>query len=109
MVLFRNINECNDQVFNRTFVLPNLPDGNLSSTQYCAGSLIEGESTAPGDSGGPSIIREYVGGGARFTLFGIVTGSFTFSDNIYLFIGHDEVTSQQWEAKIYTIQAQYHF
>ena len=68
-----------------------LPDGVLSQSQYCAGSDREGVSTAPGDSGGPSVIREYVGGVVRYTLVGVVSGSWSSSDNIYVFIGHNEV------------------
>ena len=87
---FRDYDECNPKFANKAFVLRNLPDGKLSSTQYCAGSSFDGVTTAPGDSGGPSIIREY-NDGVQYTLIGIVSGSFSFSDNIYLLIGHNEV------------------
>ena len=90
MYNFRDYDECNPKFANKAFVLRNLPNGKLSSTQYCAGSSFDGVTTAPGDSGGPSIIREY-NDGVQYTLIGIVSGSFSFSDNIYLLIGHDEV------------------
>ena len=63
----------------------------FSDTEYCAGSNIDGVTTAPGDSGGPSVIREYINGVPRYILLGIVSGSWSDSDNIYLFVAHNEV------------------
>ena len=70
----------------------------FSDTEYCAGSNIDGVTTAPGDSGGPSVIRGY-NDGFQYTLIGIVSGSWSFSDNIYLFIGHHEVRALFSNAK----------
>ena len=77
---------------DKLYIRRNLPNGKLGLTQYCTGSDIDGITTKAGDSGGPSIIREYRNG-AQYTLIGIVTGAWHFSDNIYLFIGHTEVNT----------------
>ena len=92
MNIFRNPEECNQKFKTNQFLIGGyLPDGELGDTQFCAGSDRDDVSTAPGDSGGPSIIRQY-NDGVQYTLIGIVSGAWSFSDNIYLFIAHNEVT-----------------
>ena len=59
--------------------LPNL----LISSQFCAGGLTG--NTAPGDSGGPAILRSW-DNGYQYTIIGVVSGRFKFGDGIYTLV-----------------------
>ena len=65
-------------------VLPDL----LISSQYCAG--VPTGTIAPGDSGGPSILRTW-NDGEQFTLLGVVSGRHRVGGAFYTFIQHEQV------------------
>ena len=60
----------------------------LISSQYCAG--VPTGTIAPGDSGGPSILRTW-NDGEQFTLVGVVSGRHRVGDAFYTFIQHEQV------------------
>ena len=60
----------------------------LISSQFCGGN--PSGSTAPGDSGGPSILRTW-NSGSQYVLVGIVSGGFEFGADFYTYVAHEEV------------------
>ena len=76
-----NIDEVTAKIY-----LPRL----LIDSQFCAGSFV-GE-IAPGDSGGPAMLRSY-NSGPQFTVVGVVSGKFSLGDGYYVYLGHEDVLS----------------
>ena len=77
-------------------ILPEL----LKSSQFCADNNLDQEvKTCKGDSGGPSIIRDFVDGSDQFTIIGITSGglggvSCSGKHGVpdwYTFVAHHEV------------------
>ena len=65
----------------------------MLNSQFCAGSL-SGGTTAPGDSGGPALTKQWIDGGEQWQLIGIVSGGFQFGNPFYVFVAHPDIL--QW-------------
>ena len=89
-IVFRPNAECNtiySTLVGKPTLSRYLPDL-LISSQFCGGSPTG--STAPGDSGGPSILRTW-NSGSQYILIGIVSGGFEYGADFYTYIAHEEV------------------
>merc|ERR1719495_1753598 len=66
-----------------------LPE-NMKEHQLCAGSVDDFVRTTFGDSGDPMTRRKWSKSGDFYELIAIVSGGFSFADDLYCFIAHEK-------------------